>query len=138
MDFASNISGLGPAGDVLLNDCVSKLCTVPFPVQAARAEVVMHYEPAVSELTLLFACNALIHKNRITPPTTLRLNGVPTRKYAVVPCNEYAEDVVSAAVQAYTDAGYYAYTAIVNGNVKMYVSWDERCIHTGTDVEGAE
>lgn len=136
MDFVSAVPGLTSAGDMLLNDCVAKLCSVPFPVEAARADVVMHYEQAVSELTLVFSCNALIHKNRVTPPTTLRLKGVATRKYAIVPCNDFSEDIVSAVVKAYEHAGYCAYTAVVNGNVKMYVSWDERCLNT--NVEGAE
>lgn len=128
MSTAIDLTSLEGAEAVLMDDCATKLCTVPFPVEAARAPVVMHYEEPANSATLVFLCNAMIHKNRIKPPTSLRLKGVPTRKYAVVPCGGYSQDEVDTVVNRYTSAGYCAYSATVNGSVKLYISWDERCL----------
>lgn len=123
--FDSNASDVEK---LIMNDCFTKLSVVPFPVEAARAPVVMHYDEPVTDPTLIFMCNAYIHWRRVTPPPSLRITGIATRKYAVVPCSEYPEDEVTATVSLLNETGYYAYTSVVNGNVKLYISWDEQCI----------
>ena len=116
------------AEKLLIEDSYTKLCVVPFPIEAARAPVVMHYDAALNQPTLIFMCNAFIHMRRVTPPASLRINGIATKKYAVVPCSDYPEDEVTAAVAQFNELGYYAYTSVVNGNVKLYISWDEQCL----------
>lgn len=133
--FEANTSD---AEKLLIEDSYTKLCAVPFPVEAARAPVVMHYDAALTQPTLIFMCNAFIHMRRVTPPASLRINGVATKKYAIVPCSDYPEDEVTDAVAQFNELGYYAYTSVVNGNVKLYISWDEQCLSAATaEAEGA-
>ena len=122
------------AEQLLLADSFTKLCTVPFPIEAARAEVVMHYDTQCNTPSLISLCNAYIHYRRVNPPSTLRLNGVPTKKYAVVPCSDYDEQEVLGVVDTLNAIGYYAYTTVVNSKVKLYISWDPAC----EPIEGAE
>lgn len=116
------------AEQTLMEDCFTKLCRVPFPIGTANAPAVMHYEPEADLPSLIFRCNAHIHLRRINPPTALRINGTATRKYASVPCEGYDDEEVSATLDAYRNAGYYAYTAEVNGALRMYITWDDRCL----------
>lgn len=124
----------------IMDDCFTKLCTVPFPVEAARAVRVMHYDTPADQPSLVMHCNSYIHLRRINPPSSLRINGVATRKYASVPCDGYSEAEISTVLQAYKDNGYYAYTASVNGATRMYITWDERCltVQTFSDEEEAQ
>ena len=131
--FDSNVSD---AEKLLMEDSYTKLCAVLFPIEAARAPIVMHYDTALEQPTLIFMCNAYIHMRRVTPPASLRINGVATRKYAVVPCSDYAEQEVTDVVAQLNDMGYYAYTSVVNGKVKLYVSWDEQCLLAAPQDDG--
>lgn len=115
------------ADELLLRDSFSKLCSVVFPIEAARASVVMHYDAPNLEPTLIFLCNAAIHQRRVNPPPVLRVNGTPTRKYAVIDCSGFSEEEVSSVVNNLNGIGYYAYTSEVNDKIKLYVVWDERC-----------
>ncbi len=123
---------------VLMDDCFTKLCRVPFPVLTARAPSVMHYEDECTRPTLMFQCNSYIHMRRVHPASPLRINGVSTKKYATVPCDGYEDLEIQETLAAYKEAGYYAYTANVNDAVRMYITWDERCLNTPDFSEESE
>lgn len=128
---------LGDSEDVqiLMEDCFTKLCNVPFPVGAANAPVVMHYDNPSMSPTLILLCNASIHKRRIKPASPLRINGISTKKYASVSCDGFSDSDVSGALEAYKSVGYYAYTASVNDSTRLYITWDERCTAPQAPIE---
>lgn len=117
-----NVEGLDRQGGSLLYDCFSKLCRIPFPVEAARADTVMHYEPVNTQPTLMFRCNAAIHESRVNPPNSLRLFGVGTKKYAGVKLNGEDEGEIEQTISLYKEVGFHCQRL----TDKLYIVWDER------------
>lgn len=116
------------AEELLMKDSFTKLCTVLFPVEAARAPKVMHYERHADDHTLIFLCNASIHQSRVTPPRPMRINGVMTRKWSRVQCAEFPVVEVEEVVEQLHQMGYNAFTTVVNEKTSLYISWDEQCM----------
>lgn len=127
MPFTFNFEN-DEATRILMEDCFAKLCKVPFPLAAANAPTVMHYEDCQPKPTLVFLLNAGIHKSRVNTPSPLRINGISTKKYAWVEVTDYDEGDVEATLFAFNSIGYHAYKAEVFDAQRIYVTWDERII----------
>ncbi len=118
-------------GSSLLGDCFTKLCRIPFPVEAARASVVMHYEEQEFAPTLLFRCNAAIHAARVNPPKKLRIKGMLTAMYAVVNVTPDEDDEARELCQKFEGIGYIGTYNSDTG--KLYICWDEHVSNPGSE-----
>lgn len=115
----------GKEGALLLDDCLGKLSRVPFPVEAARADTVMHYEEdSMPFTTLVFSCNAAIHAARVNPPKKLRLFGVPTKMYAAVTVKEEEQSSAEVVLEAYESVGYKCSYDAEKG--KLFICWESK------------
>ncbi len=123
-----NIEGMNKDGEVLLADCYGKLCDVIFPIEAMNAPKVMHYDQEISPVSLVFRINAAMHHSRVKPLPPVRINGTATKKYTVVVCDDVSNEEIQAAIERLKAMGYYAYTIDRDNTVKMYITWDSRCM----------
>lgn len=123
MPESFSIEEVGEKGYMLLSDCFSKLCRVPFPVEAARADTVMHYETEGDRPTLVFRCNAAIHAARVKAPNALKVCGISTRKYAMVKLDQpHDVEELSEVLNYFEQAGY----SLQDAQDRLYLCWDER------------